>query len=246
MSERGEMHQVWVVACRTGPGTSRWGWEGHGLGQWRLVDVWVVPGAAAVRQDALGSVDRSGVLPVGQDACGVSVWRVMGRCALERSWAALGHVQRGRAVRGTSGVVAARRRGLGRIGEGRERLSDLGAWRGHGWGPLRGSVRAGAPWRGGCTSRWDGARQRGGHGASSRIRRCGAGRGHVRERRGASGLGRACVTRSRRHGARLVWWPMEGHVSGVMGVTCCWRCSRWRGLGWPGGMAGKGAMNPDD
>ena len=51
------------------------------------------------------------------------------------------------------------------------------------------------------------------------------------------------MTRSRRRGARLVWWPMEGHVSGVPGVTCCRRCSRWRGLGWPGGMASTGAVS---
>ena len=158
-------------------------------------------------------------------------------------WVALGYVRRGRVARGMLGVAAARWRRLGCIGEGHERLSDLGAWRGCGWGPLRGSVCAGALWHGGCASRRDGARQRGGRGASAHVRRCGAGREHVRERRGASGPGGACVTRSRWHGARLVWWPTEGHISGVMGVTCCRWCSRRRGLGWLGGMAGKGAVS---
>ena len=86
------MRQVWAVACRTGLGTSRWGREGHGQGQWRLVDVWVVSGAAAVHQDALTSVDGSGVCPVGRDMRGASVWCATGRRALEHGWAALGHV----------------------------------------------------------------------------------------------------------------------------------------------------------
>ena len=79
-----------------------------------------------------------------------------------------------------------------------------------------------------------------GCGALARVRRCGVGRGHIRERWDASGPGGACVMMSRRRGARLMWWPTEGHVSGVTCMMCCWRCSWRRGLGWPGGMAGKG------
>ena len=227
-------------------------WPGHAERGRELLEGWeYVGGCVGLVEQGGARRAGAGGPRMGQGVClGCRRgWPDMGRgtachwgsgASLWDGWVALGYVRRGQAARGTSGVAAARWRGLRRVGEGRERLSDLGAWHGRGWGPLRGSVRAGAPWHGGCASRRDGAHQRGGRGASAHVQRCGAGRGHVRERWGASRPGGACVTRSRRRGARLVWWPTEGHVSGVMGVTCCRWCSRRRRLGWPGGMAGTG------
>ena len=146
--------------------------------------------------------------------------------------------------------------GGGHMPRGRGMPGEVGACA---WGIGSTLKRGWACWRGLGTSRggraaWNrvgGPAERAGHvwggrGVSARVRRCGAGWGHVREQQRASGPGGACVTGSRWRGARLVWWPTEGHVSGMTGVMCCRRCSRRCGLGWPGGMASTGAVSRED
>ena len=143
----------WVRGCSTGqvePGRGASAGPGN------------VSGGVGRVGDAWGTSTEPGDVEPGRGhvETGLGACREGGACA-ERA----GHVQEwpgGMAGKGGR-VWGAERRGAHAVAAGCvvgavAGLSAMGAWRGRGWGLLRGSVRAGAPWRGGCASRRDGAR----------------------------------------------------------------------------------------
>ena len=162
----------WGRGARTGAVAARWEGMVHARG---AGGTWLHVGWAGGTCDAWNGADRvrgGRCASLGGWACG---W---GSSCVEAQggrhwdiWAALGHVQRGRSGVGPSGVMAACRRGLGRVWEGRGGLvPDVERHGALSWGPGGMAGKGAVSGEGGGPSRMRGARPQG-----AGVRRMGAG-----------------------------------------------------------------------